>query len=91
MPIPLTDEEIDALFGSISCLLEGLPAARIPGVAASFGSTRNLRSRLLAEAVETFQKGRTGRGEVNAAILKHRYKFENGGFVPVNALGEVSH
>jgi hypothetical protein len=26
---------------------------------------------------------------VNAQILKHGFKFENGGFVPVNASGEI--
>jgi hypothetical protein len=124
MPVPLTDEDIHALFGSLSRVLESLPAAKIRVVAGDAGFDlgripdgldeagtgtrrppimsgihgqwnewgRERRLRVLpklAEAIETFQKPRTGGGEVNAAILKHGYRFENGGFVPVNAFGEI--
>ena len=33
--------------------------------------------------------GHAGVHAVNAQILKHGYKFENGGFVPVNAAGQI--
>jgi hypothetical protein len=52
----------------------------------TFDSDRKERTlRRLAEAI-----GREmGTGVVNDAILKYSYKFENGGFVPVNAAGEI--
>jgi len=43
----------------------------------------------LAEAIEGFCRSRGGGREVNAAILKHGFRFENGGFVPVDALGNM--
>jgi hypothetical protein len=43
----------------------------------------------LAEAIETFLSAKGRAGELNAAILKHGYRFENGGFVPINARGEI--
>jgi len=43
----------------------------------------------LAEAIEKFRRSKGGGGEVNAAILKHGFRFEYGGFVPVDALGNV--
>jgi hypothetical protein len=124
MPTPLTDEEIDALFGSLFRLLESLPAAKIPGVAADAGFDAGLipdgldetghftrrppitsairgqwnqwdnerRVRVLpklAEAIKTFLQPKGRDSEVNAGILKHGYRFENGGFVPVNAKGEI--
>jgi hypothetical protein len=53
---------------------------------------RNQRERnvpKLAEAINSFYESKGDRGKVNSAILKHGFRFENGGFVPVNALGEL--
>lgn len=124
MPIPLTDEEIDGLFGSLTRVLEDLPAAKIPTVAADGGFDaalipdgldetgtgtrrppimsairgqwslweRERRVRTLpklAEAIQAFRAKQGRDDEVNRAVLKHGYRLENGGFVPVNARGEI--
>lgn len=43
----------------------------------------------LADVIETFRRSRGGGGEVNAALLRHGFRFENGGFLPVDALGNI--
>jgi hypothetical protein len=48
---------------------------------------RARRERLLPRFAEAL--AREAKDEVNIRILKCGFKFENGGFVPVNAAGEI--
>jgi hypothetical protein len=48
---------------------------------------RPRRERLLPRFAEALV--REAKDEVNARILKCGFRFENGGFVPVNAAGEI--
>jgi hypothetical protein len=49
---------------------------------------RGHRERLLPRFAEALTRD-AGIAEVNNRILKCGFKFENGGFVPVNAAGEI--
>jgi hypothetical protein len=49
---------------------------------------RGRQERTLPKLAEAVARSAT-LAEVNARILKHGFKFENGGFVPVNAAGEI--
>jgi hypothetical protein len=46
------------------------------------------KSRTLPKLAESLANC-AGLPEVNAKLLKHGFRFENGGFVPVNATGEI--
>lgn len=48
------------------------------------------RLRHLAQALTDFLRSKGTADRVNAAILKHGYRFENGDFVPVDASGQIS-
>jgi len=49
---------------------------------------RDRKERTLARFADALTH-RAGVGEVNARILKCGFKFDSGGFVPVNAVGEI--
>jgi hypothetical protein len=49
---------------------------------------RGRRERTLSRFADALTREATIR-EVNSRILKCGFKFENGGFVPVNAVGEI--
>lgn len=49
---------------------------------------RDRKERTLRRLAEALEREK-GTSTVNDAILKYGHKFENGGFVPVNAAGEI--
>jgi hypothetical protein len=115
MSVPLTDEELSGLYGSLRLLLHdqrsgiirSLPGdadfdlglipdgmrdggiQRAPILSAIDGlwdaAWRTRTVSKLAGSLAAY----AGLAVVNAKILKHGFKFENGGLVPVNAAGEI--
>ena len=118
MSVPLTDEELSGLYGSLRMLLHGQRSGIIRSLAGDAGFDLGLiiipdgmtdggiqRAPILSaidgqwNMWDAARKTRTASklaeslaaytGLANAKILKHGFKFENGGFVPVNAAGEI--
>lgn len=118
MSVPLTDEELSGLYGSLRMLLHSQRSGIIRSLAGDAGFDLGLipdgmtdggiqRAPILSaidgqwSMWDAARKTRTvsklaeslavyaGLAVVNAKILKHGFKFENGGFVPVNAAGEI--